>query len=162
MTIQDPFPTPIIDDILEKFNNAKWYTNLDLKQGYLQPRIATASIPYTGFSTADGHYEWLRVAFGLKNAPAFFNRMMFQILGDLTFVQIYLDDIFIGSESEEKYLDHISIVINRLKNAKLRIYFKKCNFFKTSIKILGHVISENNVKMDPEKIEVLKNWKTPS
>ena len=87
---------------------------------------------------------------------------MIQILGDLTFVQIYLDDIFIGSESEEKYLDHISIVINRLKNAKLRIYFKKCNFFKTSIKILGHIISENNVKMDPEKIEVLKNWKTPS
>ena len=119
-------------------------------------------MPYTGFSTADAHNEWLRAAFGLKNAPAFFNRMMFQILGDLTFVQIYLDDIFIGSESEEKHLDHISIVIYRLKNAKLRINFKKCNFFKTSIKILGHIISENNVMMDPEKIEVVKNWKTPS
>ena len=52
-----------------------------------------------------------------KNAPAFFNRMIVQILGYLTFVQIFIDYIFIGSESEEKHLDHISIVINRLKNA---------------------------------------------
>ena len=61
-----------ISDILDKLNNAKWYKNLDVKQGYLQPRIAKASIPYTGFSTADGHFEWLRVAFGFKNATNFF------------------------------------------------------------------------------------------
>ena len=56
VTIQDPFPMPRIDDILDRLNNVKWYTNLDLKQGYMQPTIAPASIPLTGFSTADGHY----------------------------------------------------------------------------------------------------------
>jgi len=76
---------------------------------------------------------------------------MFRVLGNLSFVQIYFDDFYITSKSAEDHLNHLTIVIEKLKEANLKINFKKCNFIKKSIKILGHIVSKNNLMMDPEK-----------
>ena len=91
------------------------------------------------------------MAFGLKNAPSYFSRLMFRILGNLRFVLIYFDDFYIASKSAKEHLKHITIVIEKLKEANSKINFKKCNFFKKTIKILGHIVSKNNLMMDPDK-----------
>ena len=116
---------------MDTFNDVEWYSNFDLKSGYWQEEMAEESIPLTAFSSANGHWEFLRVAFGLKNAPADFSRLMFRVLGNLSFVQIYFDDFYIASKSAEDHLNHLTIVIEKLKEANLKINFKKCNFSKS-------------------------------
>ena len=83
------------------------------------------SISKTAFSTQDGHFEFLRLPFGLKNAPADFSRMMYMTLGDLPFVEIYLDDITIHSKTFKDHLQHIKIVMDRLAEANLKINHEK-------------------------------------
>lgn len=121
ITVTDPFPLPRIDDIFDRLAGSKYYTTIDLKSGYWQVKMAEESIPKTAFSTPDGHYEFLRLPFGLKNAPAEFSRIMHQILGDLSFVQIFLDDITIHSNDFESHKQHVLEVIRRLVQVQLKL-----------------------------------------
>ena len=161
ITLQDPFPIPRIDDIIDRLNGSKWFSALDLKAGYWQIQMDDAHICKTAFSTPDGHYEFKRLPFGLKNAPAAFSRIMFQVLGDLSYVEIYLDDITIHSPTVEKHLQDIKEVLQRLKNVSLKINLKKCNWFQKSIQILGHIIEENSIKNGSKEKRIDKNWKQP-
>jgi hypothetical protein len=126
VTPQDHHPLPRIDDILDRLNGCVYITIIDLKCGYWQVALCEKSIAKTAFSTPDGHYEWLRVPFGLKNAPADFSRIMYQILGDLPYVQIYLDDITIHSRSFNEHIKHLHVVCDRLREANLKINALKC------------------------------------
>ena len=160
-TVQQNFPIPRILDILDRLNGSVYFSTLDLKSGYWQVEMDEASIAKTAFSSQDGHYEFLRLPFGLKNDPADFSRMMHMTLGDLDFVEIYLDDITIHSKSFEDHLNHISIVLDRLDEANLKINHDKCTWCATEVKILGHIVSYNTIKMDSKKILAIKEWKTP-
>jgi len=120
------------------------------------------SIEKTAFSTETNHYEFLRLPFGLKNAPSEFSRMMTQLFGNVQFVQVYLDDIIIFSSEFSEHLQHIKSVLNILKEANLKVNGKKFNFFKKEIKVLGHIVAENLVRTDPEKTRAVKDWKRPS
>ena len=118
--------------------------------------MSPESIEKTAFSTPDGHYEFLRLPFGLKNAPAEFSRIMHQVLGNLKFVEIYLDDITIHSKTFDEHLSHIKIVFDKLREANLKINHEKCTWCAKSLKILGHVISEDTISMDVDKLRVIK------
>lgn len=161
ITQQDPFPLPRIDDIFDRLNGSKWFTAIDLKAGYWQIEMEETSIPKTAFSTPDGHYEFTRLPFGLKNAPAVFSRIMFQVLGNLPFVEIYLDDITIHSKTIELHLQHIKAVFVRLREVSLKINIKKCKWFQPTIHLLGHILDGTTIKMDPAKISTISNWKAP-
>ena len=115
VTVSELWPLPRIDDILDGLLGSKWFSTLDLKSGYYQVAMSSNSIAKTAFVTPDGHYEFLRLPFGLKNAPSHFSKIMFQALGDLNFVKIYLDDITIHSLDFESHLSHIQQVLTRLK-----------------------------------------------
>ena len=121
-----------------------------------------SDISKTAFSTPDGHYEFLRLPFGLTNAPRDFSRIMYQILGDLSFVEIYLDDFTVHSRTKEEHLQHLEQVFQRLSDNNLKINREKCHWFLKSIKLLGHIISENSIQMDTAKIETIKSWKRPT
>ena len=159
ITIQDCFPMPRMDDIFDRLSGAKWFSIIDLKNGYWQSMMDEESIEKTAFNTPDGHFEFIRLPFGLKNAPAEFNRLMTQILGDLPYVQIYLDDITVFSTTFEEHTVHIRNVLERLKQADLKINSSKCVFLKQNIKLLGHVISDKGIEADPEKVEAIQNIK---
>ena len=120
------------------------------------------SIALTAFSTPDGHFEFTRLPFGLKNAPADFSRIMYQILGQLPFVKIYLDDVTIHSDTFENHLQHIDAVLQNLRIVNLKINGDKCKWFRKQLKLLGHIISGKAIEMDPTKLEAVRNMKPPT
>ena len=151
ITETDPFPLPRIDDIFDKLNGSVIFSKIDQSSSYYQILMQPRSIALTAFSTPNGHYEFLRLPFGLKNAPSEFSRIMYQILGDLPFIEIYIDDIFVHSKSISDHFEHLKELFSRLKRANLKLNPEKCEFCRTSVKILGHIISKNKISMDPEK-----------
>jgi len=161
ITIRDPYPLPRIDDILDRLKGSVWFSDIDLKAGYWQVEMDEQSIAKTAFSTPDGHYEFLRLPFGLKNAPSKFSRLMFQIFGNLPFIEIYLDNLTVHSLTIDEHLAHIDIVFRKLEAASLKMNLPKCKWIQNEIKVLGHIINGNNIKMNPEKIRAIEKWKSP-
>ncbi|CAF1017691.1 unnamed protein product [Brachionus calyciflorus] len=119
------------------------------------------SIEKTAFSTPDGHYEFLRLPFGLKNAPADFSGIMHKVLGNLNFVEIYLEDITVHSNTFDEHLSHLEIVFKKRREENLKINAEKCTWCAQSLKVLGHIVSKNDISMDPAKIEAIKNRVAP-
>lgn len=110
-----------------------------------------------------GLYEFVRIHFGLCNSPSTFQRLMEACLGDKNFeiLLLYLDDILIFSQSFDEHLERLVFVFDRLRAHNLKIKPSKCHFFQKEVNYLGHVVSEDGVKVNPDKIAVIKDWKTP-
>ena len=162
ITEVEHWPLPLISDIFDRLRGSEFYSALDLKHGYNQVRLSECSIPKSAFSTPDGHYEYLRLPFGLRNAPMEFCHIMHMILGHLPFVEIYLDDVVIHSASFKSHLKHIAEVCKILKNADLKLNGGKCTWLRKEVKILGHLIIKKDLKMDPLKISAVKERREPS
>ena len=109
---------------------------------------------YTAFSNSQGHFEYNQMPFGLKNAPATFQRMMDNafrgIIGSKCFA--YIDDIVISGETIQQHNQNMEDVLQRIKQLRLRLEPSKCNYLKPEIEYLGHIISEEGVKPNPEKL----------
>ena len=119
----------------------------------------------TAFSVGSlGFFECNRMAFGLTNAPATFQRLMERCMGELNLKEclIFLDDILIISVTFEEHIKRLNAVFSRLHEHGLKLKASKCEFFKSSVKYLGHVVSENGVETDPDKLKALSDWPVPN
>ena len=152
----DGFPLPLINEVLEKAASHKYFTTLDLSQAYHRLPLEKESQPYTAFKHNNKQYMFARAPFGLKPMTSIFQRGMSQLLGDLHFVGVYVDDIVIYSHTIEEHLEHVKLVINRLTKAKLIINREKSNFLRTQVLLLGFVIDANGRRINPEKIANIK------
>ena len=139
VTIKDAYPLPRIDDILNTLAGSNIFSTLDATSGYHQIPIAARDIQKTAFQTTSGLYEFVRMPFGLSNAPAAFQRTMDNIFRDEKgeFLQVYLDDIIVYSKSREEHEKHLSIVLKKIQEANLKLKRKKCKFFQEELEILG-------------------------
>ena len=152
VTKADTFPLPRIDDLLDQLGGARYFSTLDLASGFWQIQMELKSREKTAFVTPQGLYEFLVMPFGLKNAPAVFQRLMEKVLSGLNpesgrqFVAAYLDDIVVFSTSLQEHLIHLKKVIDRLKFANLKLKPSKCNFVKKEVEYLGHIITANGLQ----------------
>jgi len=164
ITITDAHPLPRIDDLLEQFREANWFSSIDLASGYWQIEMDEKDREKTAFSCHLGLFEFNVMPFGLKNAPPTFQRMMNEILAEWLdeFVVVYIDDIMIYSKTFEEHLEHIEKILRKLKEVNLMLKLVKCKWGEQNIEFLGHVVGKDGLKPDPGKIEKIKNLKVPT
>ena len=110
------------------------------------------SIEKTAFQTTTGHYEWLVMPMGLTNAPSSFQRVMTCVFEGLPFVKVYMDDLLVHSGNRKEHVTHLEAVFARLRYYQFYIKLRKCSFFQSKIKFLGHEIDENGVHIAKDKI----------
>ena len=139
------WPMPKVEDIFSKLNDATYFTTLDLHAGYHHIPLGKSSIPKTAFNSPFRKYEYIKVPFGLTQAPAYFLELMTGILKDFPFVIAYLDDIIMFSKTPQEYLSHICMVFEKLRTANLSMKKSKCNFFSRGIQYLGHILRATGI-----------------
>ena len=164
-TIKDGYSLLRIEDTLDCLHGAVWFSTLDLKSGYWQVELEEEAKPLTAFTIGPlGFWECECMPFGLTNAPATFQRLMESCLGELhlNWCIIYLDDIIVFSRTPEEHIHRLRAVFETLKAAGMKLKPSRCDFFKKEIKYLGHVVSEQGVSTDPDKIKAVTEWPQPT
>lgn len=162
-TITDRYPIPDINLTLQNLGNAKIFSTIDLESGYHQVNIKETDREKTAFSINGAKYEFVRMPFGLKNAPSIFQRCVDDILRPYIgkFAYVYIDDVLIFSNSEQEHIEHITTIINALHDANMKIANEKSHFFSTSIEFLGHIIKNGRITVDPRKTETIQKYPIP-
>ena len=166
-TIGDSYPLPNINDILDSLGSEKYFSVFDLATGFHHRKMDPKDSHKTAFSTPHGHYEFDRMPFGLKTAPATFQRLMDLTLTGLirTELFVYLDDKVIYANTLEEHEIKFNNSAERLRRANLHLQPVKCEFLRPEVGYLGHIINKNEVRPDPKKIitaatvYVIKNMK---
>ena len=164
LTVPDHYPLPILSDILQSLGDSNTvFSSIDLLSGFWQIPLDPESREITAFSTPSGHYEWLRLPMGLRNAPLTFQRMVNSlfagVIGNGLFV--YLDDLIVVSRDLESHFRNLEIVFSRLREAGLKAKLSKCNFLKSRIEFLGHVVDGDGIHTVDSKIKAVAHFPTP-
>ena len=165
ITVRDSFPLPLIDDCLERMEGKRYFTTLDLKNGFHQIPMAEDSIQYTAFVTPTGQYEYTKMPFGLKNGPSVFQRYINRVLADFIregSVVVYLDDITLISVTISEHLELLKRVLHRLAEYRLELNTKKCKFCYSEIDLLGFTVNSKGTRPNGKHIEAIKNMKPPT
>jgi hypothetical protein len=138
------------------------FSKIDLRSGYHQVQIKDEDIHKTTFRTRYSHYEFVVVPFGLTNAPTTFMCLMNGVFSKYLdkFVLVFIDDILIYSKSEAEHEEHLRIVLQILREQQLYAKFNKCEFYQKQVHYLGHIISEQGIVVDLEKIKAIMDWPT--
>ena len=155
-------PLPKIDEMYVKLKGAKVFSTIDLRSGYHHIALGKSSRAKTAFVMPFGKYEFLMVPFGLAQAPAYFQLLMNKVLKGLKFTMTYLDNIIIFSQDELQHLEHLEIVFSHLQEAGLKMKRSKCDFFKSEIHYLGHLISPEGVSPLPNKLDSIRHMPVPN
>lgn len=149
--------------MFDRLGEASYYSKLDLKSGFHQIRISPEDIEKTAFNTKYGHFEFLVMPMGLRNAPATFQSLMNSIFYDTIddFMVVYLDDILIYSNSREDHLKHLRIVLQRLKDNSLYVEKSKYESMTDKTEFLGLQVGKKGIRVSDERKRVVQDWPTP-
>lgn len=156
-------PMPRTDWVLAQLGQAKWFTSLDLSQGFFQVPIALEDRPKTAFICHKGMFQFKRMPFGVAGGPATFQALMDKVLEGIKhhYCMAFLDDVLVYSNTFAEHLEHISEVLRRIEAANLTINPAKVSLCKQSLKFLGHVISPGNCRPDPDKVQAVSDFPEP-
>ena len=163
-TVPDKYPLPRMVDLLRCVADSRYFIAIDLRSGYWQIPMHDNSISLTAFRSPTGLYEFVVMPFGLRNAPATFQRSMNYLLEDLRFegVLVYLDDVLIHSSDFRHLIHLLNTVFDRFSKAGYTINLGKCQFLAERLLYLGHVIEAGRICPSPDKIEAITLLKPPS
>ena len=164
LTIGDSYPLPRMDECIDSLGDATIFSTLDCNSGYWQIPVRDEDKDKTTFTCHEGTFRFTRMPFGLKNAPATFQRGADVILSGLRWKSclVYLDDIIIFSRTIEDHFKHLGEVLHLLSRAGLSLKLKKCHFFKETVNYLGHVIRPGKLEVASKNTEALKTAQPPS
>ena len=163
-TIKSCWPIPSIEEIFDTLEGSAYFTIIDKSWGLYQLPMDIKSQNLTAFSTPFGSFKWLRMLTGVTGSPNTFQSLMECVLMGLTWkiTVPYLDDCIIFSATAEEHLERLRQVFERFRAANLKINPTKCEFFRTRVPFLGHIISKDGLEADPEKVAAVKNFPIPT
>ena len=162
--VKNNYPLPLISDVLENIGTKKVFTKMDLRWGYNNVRIKKGDKWKAAFTTPEGSFEPTVMFFRLTNSPAMFQAMMNELLRDLTNmgkVAVFIDDVIVGTETEEEHDELVIEVIKRLEENDLYVKPEKCKWKVGEVEFLGVVIGPEEIKMEKEKVKGVLEWPTP-
>lgn len=164
ITARDNFPLPIIEEQIDALYGKRYFTSLDLRDGFHHVFMAKNSVKYTAFVTPFGQFEYLKMPFGLKNAPARFQRYINEIFSDLIKegnIVVYMDDFLVATETVEQHLEVLRQVYKILVENLLQLRLDKCKFLYQKIEFLGYTITAEGVRPNDSGIAAVKDFPTP-
>ena len=156
---QHPLPTP--DEIFSKLNQGAWFTQVDFADAYLQLEMDESSKELVTINTPKGLYQYQRLPFGVKSAPGIFQETMDNLTSGLKGCAAYLDDVIVTGTTLEEHNMNVLELFKRISDFGFRVKMDKCSFAKKEIKFLGHIISKEGRKPDPEKITAIVEMPPP-
>ena len=163
LTRQTPFYMPRVEEVLEGVGQAKYISKLDLSKGYYQVQLTEQAIPRTAFTSHRGTYEFTRMPFGVKNAPAAFQSLMQRVLTDQTsWATAYMDDIVVYSSTWTGHIQHIDRVLTALQQAGLTANPSKCRWGGRSVEFLGHKIGTGRMSIPEHRVTALTTYTRPA
>jgi hypothetical protein len=158
----DSYPIPRIDDCIDKVGSAKYVTKFDLLLGYWQIPLTDRAKEVSAFVTPDGLYQYKVMPFGMKNAPATFQRLVNDVVTGLEGCEAYMDDVIITSDDWQPHMRQIREFFDRVSKAKLTINLSKSEFVKAFVVFLGHVVGQGQVKPVEAKKESIVRFPVPT
>ncbi|THC87561.1 hypothetical protein EYZ11_012993 [Aspergillus tanneri] len=164
ITVKNRYPLPLVSETMDRLAGAKIYTKLDLRDAYHRIRIKKGDEWKTAFRTRYGHFEYTVMPFGLANAPATFQSYINRALSNLLdhCCVVYLDDILIYSQSEEEHVEHVTAVLERLRQFGLYAKLSKCSFHVKSVEYLGFIITPSGIQMEESRVATIQAWPEPT
>ncbi|GMF30525.1 unnamed protein product [Phytophthora fragariaefolia] len=159
-----PIPIPRIDEVFDRLAGAHVFTLIDLASGYHQIRMAFDSRQYTAFRAGSEIYQWCVAPMGVAGLTGTWSRLMRRILESKelsAFAVVYRDDICVFSKNRSDHLQHLRHVFEVLRSEQLYARPSKCHFAQPQIRFLGHIVSGERVRVDPNKTAAIANWAHP-
>lgn len=161
VTKTDSYPIPRLEDCIDKVGNAEYVTKIDLLKGYWQVPLTDRAKEISAFVTPGGLYQCKVMPFGMKNAPATFQRLTNQMIAGLDNCVVYIDDILVYSDTWDDHIDHLRALFDRLDKANLVVNLAKSEFGKAKVTYLGHVVGQGHVLPREAKIQAILEFPIP-
>jgi hypothetical protein len=165
LTYRDNYPLPLIEDCLLYPEGKKYFTLLDLKSAFNQVSVHPNSIEITSFVTPIGQYEYMKMPYGLKNAPAVFQRYIHEIFRDMIDrgdIVIYMDDILVAGSTLDDHNRLLRDVLEICCRRGLQLNLSKCQFAFETLIFLGHRITADGISMTDSRITAIKEYPLPT
>jgi len=164
ITISNRYPLPLMQELQDRVQGARWFTKLDLKNGFNLIRIREGDEWKMAFRTRYGLYEFQVMPFGLTNAPSTFQDMMNHVFSDMIDLGllVYMDDFLIYAKTEKEHDQRVKEVLARLQENRLAVSPDKCVWKTQEVEFLGYAIGREGIKMAKGKVEAVLEWKTPA
>ena len=162
MELPSPYYMATFDEILERVSQSKCISKIDLRKGFYQIEVEKESVPKTAFITPYGKYEFLRMPFGLRNAPGIFQRTMEIVLrGCYAWAAPYIDDIVVFSDSGVEHEAHLRAVLEALWENGLTVNEEKCAFGRQQLEYLGHLIGMGELAVPAHRATAMAEYIRP-
>jgi hypothetical protein len=154
---------PIFDEAISELHGSQYFTVLDCFSGFWQLKLAEDDKMKTAFSVPGGHYQFLRLPYGLANSPASFQRLMALVLRDLVGNEcwVFINDVIIFGNTIEEHASRLSHVLERFERANLQLQQAKCKFAQPQVEYLGYIVSRDGIRASAEKTKAVKNFPVP-
>jgi hypothetical protein len=159
----DTYPLPVFEETVSTLHGSRYFSVVDCFSGFWQIKIAEEDKMKTVFSVPSGHYNILRLPFGLSNSPASFQRLMDIVLRDLVGTECYtfIDDVIVYGNTIEEHARRLEHVLQRFERANLQLQPSKCVFARPEVEYLRYIVSRDGIQASPAKTQAVRDFPVP-